>query len=119
LSDIPDKIIKEYNLKAKATKDGSVYIVANRGMYSLPQSGLLASEFLETRLNKQCYHQSKFVPGLWTHEWRPVQFTLVVDTSGVKSVGEEHAMHLKKTIQEHYTVTTECEGRRYISITLD
>jgi hypothetical protein len=29
LSDIPDEIIKEYNLKSKATKDGSIYIVAN------------------------------------------------------------------------------------------
>ena len=47
LSDIPYEIIKEYNLKAKATKDGSVYIVANCGMYGLPQSGLLANELLE------------------------------------------------------------------------
>ena len=47
LSDIPDEIITEYNLKAKATKDGSVYIVVNRGMYGLPQSGLLANKHLE------------------------------------------------------------------------
>ena len=98
LSDIPDKIIKEYNLKAKATKYGSMYIVANCGMYGLPQSGLLANELLETRLNKQDYHQSKLVPGLWTYEWRPVQFTLVVDNFGVKYVGEEHTMHLKKQL---------------------
>ena len=32
LSDILDKIIKEYNSKVKATKDGSVYIIANHGM---------------------------------------------------------------------------------------
>ena len=47
LSDIPDEIINEYKLKDKATKDGSVYIVANRGMYDLPQSGLLANQLLE------------------------------------------------------------------------
>ena len=37
LSDIPEEIIKEYNLKDKATKDGSIYIEANKGMYGLPQ----------------------------------------------------------------------------------
>ena len=47
LSDIPDEIIKEYNLKTKATKDGSVYIITNRGVYGLPQSGLLANHLLE------------------------------------------------------------------------
>ena len=63
LSDIPDKIIAEYNLKAKATKDGSVYIVANCGMYDLPQSGLLANDLLEKRLNEQGYYQNNLSLG--------------------------------------------------------
>ena len=62
LSDLPDEIIDEYKLKSKATKDGSVYIVANRGMYGLPQSGLLANQLLEKRLNKHGYHQSQYGP---------------------------------------------------------
>ena len=119
IRDIPDKIINEYNLKAKMTKNGSIYIRADRGMYGLPQSGLLANELLEKRLNKQGYRQSKLVPGLWKHDWRPVQFTLVVDDFGVKYVGKEHALHLKQTIENDYSVTTEWEGRRYIGITLD
>ena len=96
-----------------------MYIVANRGMYGLPQAGLLANQLLEKRLNKHGYHQSKLVPGLWTHDWRPVQFTLVVDDFGVKYVGKEHALHLKKALEADYTVTTEWEGKRYIGITLD
>ena len=119
LSDIPDEIINEYKLKDKATKDGSVYIVANRGMYGLPQSGLLANQLLEKRLNKHGYYQSKLVPGLWSHKWRPVQFTLVVDDFGVKYVGEEHALHLKAALEEDYSLTTEWDGKRYIGITLD
>ena len=47
LSDIPDEVIKEYKLREKATKNGSIYIKAKRGMYGLPQSGLLANELLE------------------------------------------------------------------------
>ena len=113
-SDLPDEIIDEYKLKSKATKDGSVYIVANRDMCGLPQAGLLANQLLEKRLNKHGYHQSKLVPGLWTHEWRPVQFTLVVDDFGVKYIVEEHALHLKKALEADYTVTTEWEGKRIL-----
>ena len=72
LSDIPEEIINEYNLRELAAPNGSVYIMAVRGMYGLPQAGLLANELLEERLNKAGYHQSKLVPGLWTHKWRPI-----------------------------------------------
>ena len=47
LSNNPDEVIKEYKLREKATPDGSIYIRAKQGMYSLPQSGLLAKELLE------------------------------------------------------------------------
>ena len=47
ITDLPDGIIAEYKLTEKATKDGSIYIKANKGMYGLPQSGLLANELLE------------------------------------------------------------------------
>jgi hypothetical protein len=88
-------------------------------MYGLPQAGLLANELLKKRLNKCGYRQRKLVPGLWKHEWRPVQFTLVVDDSGVKYVGKEHALYFKTTLEDHYGVTTEWDGKRYIGITLD
>ena len=119
MSDIPDEIIKEYKLKDKVTKNGSIYIMARKGMYGLPQSGLLANQLLEKRLNRHGYHQSKLVPGLWKHDTRPIQFTLVVDDFGVKYVGEEHALHLKSVLEEHYKVTTDWTGERYIGITLD
>ena len=69
MADIPDEIIKEYNLKEKATPDGSIHIEANKGMYGLPQASLLANELLEKRLNARGCHQSKLVPGLWKHKW--------------------------------------------------
>ena len=88
-------------------------------MYGLPQSGLQANELLEKRINKRGYQQSKLVPGLCQHEWRPIQFTLVVDIFGVKYVGKEHALYLKQTLEENYKVTTEWDGTRYIGITID
>ena len=104
--DIPDEIIKEYKLKEKTDAKGAVYIVANRGMCGLPQSGLLANKLLEKRLSKRGYQQSKLVPGIWKQGWRPIQFTLVLDNFGVKYVGKEHSFHLKKTLEENYKVTT-------------
>ena len=52
LSDIPDKITNKYNLKSKATKYRSVYIVDNHGMYGLLQSGLLANQLLEKMIEQ-------------------------------------------------------------------
>ncbi len=80
-------------------------------MYGLPQAGLLANELLEKRLNKHGYRQSKLVPGLWNHDTRPIQFTLVMDDFGVKYVGEEHAQHLKNTLEEHYKLTQDRHHR--------
>ena len=100
LGDIPDEIIREYKLRDIADND-CVFIEATRGMYGLPQAGLLANELLAKRLNKHGYHQSKLIPGLWRHEWRPIQFTLVVDDFGIKYVGREHAEHLKGVIEQH------------------
>ena len=119
LSDIPEEIIVEYKLRELATPDGSVYIEITKGMYGLPQAGLLANEQLEARLNKHGYKQSKLVPGLWRHSTRQIQFTLVVDDFGVKYIQQEDADHLKAVLEQDYTVTVDWSGRRYIGITLD
>ncbi len=68
ISNIPEEIINEYNLRDKVTESGHVYIEANKGMYGLLQAGLIANELLEKRLNEHGYRQSKLIPGLWTHD---------------------------------------------------
>ena len=83
------------------------------------QAGILAQQLLEKRLNKCGYHQSTLVPGLWAHEWIPIQFTLVVDDFGVKYTGEEHANHLKAVLNKDYTITHNWNGAKYVGITLD
>ena len=89
-------------------------------MYGLPQSGLLANDLLRRRLNTHGYQQSKLVPVLWKHDHRPIQFTLVlVNNSGVKYLGKVHTLYLKTVLEEHYKVTNDWTGSRYIGITLD
>ena len=119
LSNIRGKIIKDYNLLEKATKNESIYIKANKGMYGLLHARLLANKLLKKWLNTHGYWQSKLVPAIWKHDWHPIQFTLVVDDFGVRYVGKEHALHLKASLKEDYKVTTKWDGKLYISITLD
>ena len=119
LANLPEEIIQEYKLHDIATSNGSVHVEVRKGMYGLPQAGLLANLLLEKRLNKNGYFQSTIIPGLWTHTTRPIQFTLVVDDFGVKYVGEEHAEHLMSVLREFYAITHDWKGNKYIGITLD
>ena len=71
-------------------------------------------------LNKEGYFQDQYIPGLWAHKTRPIQFTLVVDDFGVKYNGREHAEHLLKVLRQHYeAVTDDWTGGRYLGIFLD
>ena len=88
-------------------------------MYGLPQAGLLAQQLLEERLNNKGYSQSTLVPGLWTHEWRTITFTLCVDDFGVKYTGAQHADHLMAILQEHYTISHDWSGSRYLGMDID
>ena len=119
LSDFPESVISHYNLGEKATPDGFVYVAIKRGMYGLPQSGILDQALLETRHNAHGYHQSRITPSLWTHEWRPICFTIVVDDFGVNYVGKEHADHLIKLIKENYDIIEDWEGKSYLGLTFD
>ena len=64
LCNIPNEIIKPYNLREKATPDGSVYVEIRKGVYGLTQAGLLANELLGKILAKHEYTQSRILPGL-------------------------------------------------------
>eukprot|EP00956_Cyclotella_meneghiniana_P045361 scaffold364543_cov146-Cyclotella_meneghiniana.AAC.1 len=119
LSDIPEDVQTHYNLREKATKDGFVYVEIRRGMYGLPQGGLIAQELLEERLNKRGFYQSKFTPGLWLHKTRNIQFALVVDDFGIKYVKDEDAQYLIDSITPFYDITIDKEGKRFIGLTLE
>jgi hypothetical protein len=119
IDDIPKEIIVEYNLQEKVTTDGHVYVEIQKGMYGLPQAGILAQQLLEQRLNQHGYSQSKAVPGLWTYATWPISFTLVVDDFGVKYVGKEHAMHLISILKQSYEISEDWTGSKYIGIIFD
>ena len=114
---IPQEIIEEYNLLSLVS-DGHVYIEVQKGMYGLPQAGILANQLLARRLAVHGYHQTKFTPGLWRHVTRPIQFTLVVDDFGVQYVGKEHAQHIIQALEHDYTVSQDWTGGLYCGVAL-
>jgi hypothetical protein len=72
---------------------------SRKGMYGLPQSGIIANKLLRKQLKPHDYYEVVNTPGLWKHESRPVIFTLVVDDFGIKYTGDEHAHHLIDTLK--------------------
>ena len=50
--------------------------------------------------------------------WQPIAFTLVVDDFGIKFIGDEHANHLKRLLQQYYNITVDWEGSKCVGISL-
>jgi hypothetical protein len=100
LSDMPKDVTVHYKLNKIATPEGYIYCKIQKGMYGLPQAGVIAQQLLEECLQMDGYHQSKTTPGLWTHGTHPISFSLVVDDFWVKYVGKENAQHLLDTVQK-------------------
>ena len=108
----PEDIIEEYDLRNKVDANVKVHCEVRRGMYGLPQAGIIAQELLEKRLLTAGYTQSKVTPGYRKHEWRPISFTLVVDDFGVKFIGAEHVQHLLQVLRQDYEIEEDWEGAR-------
>ena len=74
------------------TARGSVYHVSgsyvyariDKAWYGLKEAGRIAGDDIRGHLATFGYHESKFIPGFFTHDTRPINFTLVVDDFGVK-----------------------------------
>jgi hypothetical protein len=88
-------------------------------MYGLPQAGILANELLQRNLAKDGYRPTTHNHGLWTHDTRPISFSLVVDDFGVKYVGREHAEHLMACIKKNFNNSSDWNGTAYCGLTLD
>ena len=56
LSDIPDDVIEFYNLHSKVDKRGYEDTEIRRGMYGLPESGILAQKLFKRRLSTKGYY---------------------------------------------------------------
>jgi hypothetical protein len=104
---LPQEIMDKYDVTNIADANGWVYVEIQKGMYGLPQAGMLANKLLEKRLAIRGYYQCQHMPGLWCHMWRDITFCLVVDNFGIKTSSMADMKHLISSLQEHYSIAVE------------
>ena len=114
---IPEDIMLQYNL-APLVVNNNVLVEIRKGIYGLPQAGLIAQQRLNTHLSKHGYTPAASTPGLYIHHTRKTTFTLIVDDFGVKYHNKTDALHIINYLKEQYTITTDWTGKLYIGITL-
>ena len=51
INTFPEDVIKHYKLNEKVDTKGNVYVRVDKGIYGLPQAGLIAQKLLKKRLN--------------------------------------------------------------------
>ena len=114
---IPVEIMTQYNLYPFVHGDFVLFRI-DKGMYGLPQAGLLAQNRLVDHLATGGYTQSPTVPCLFRHATRNITFTLVVDDFGIKCHGKDDAEHLIATLKQLYEITVDWEGKQYLGYTI-
>jgi hypothetical protein len=119
LSNLPQEFVDLYDLTKIAEENGNVYIKVQKGMYGLPQAGILAHRLLEQWLNEHRYQQSQVTPELWKHLLRPISFTLCFNNFGVKYIGREHPKHLIEVLNMHYKCSQDWDGKKYLGMDID
>jgi hypothetical protein len=115
---VPPEIIKEYQCMDMVL-DEHIYAEVRKGMYGLPQAGILANKLLKQQLEPHGYQECIHTPGLWKHTTRPIMFALVVDDFAVQYIGRENTQHLLAALKQNYeAVTVDWEGKIFCGITL-
>jgi hypothetical protein len=89
---LPADIIDHYNLRKKAI-DGYVYMEIWKGIYGLPQAGIL-EQTTQKWLARHGYFKQFHTPGLCKHVSRPIWFNLCMDDVSIKYIGQENLQHL-------------------------
>ena len=119
LDHIPAEVIAKYNMD-KYKLNGAIVVEVNKGIYGLPQAGILAQDRLIKHLAAHGYHQAQHTPCLFKHESNSVSFTLVVDDFGIKYTNDADADHLLKSLRELYIMTEDrAHKQKYVGITID
>jgi hypothetical protein len=102
---IPLEIITQYALLTLVSHV-HIYIEVYKGMYCLPQAGIIINLLLAKRLAPHGYMQTKST------------FSLVVDDFGVKYEGLANVYHLIDALEQHCTISKDWTGGLYCGITL-
>lgn len=73
-------------------------------MYGLPHARSLEHDRLQIHMVKYNYTSCKHTPNLWTHDSRPIIFTLFVDDFVININGQHHTDYLINALIDLYSV---------------
>ena len=82
------------------------------------KKALLPKNYLQKKLGKYGYHQSKIVPGLWKHNTKPLCFTLCINNFAIKFTNMTDATHIIDALKKDYTITVDWDAEKYIELTI-
>lgn len=120
---LPDDIIAKYNLTEHLHhRHGfgeGILVRIDKGIYGLPQAGLLAHNRLNKHLATHGYHQTENTPCLYKHESRDTYFTLIVDDFCTATTSEADRDHFLATLRLLYEIKVDVTARKYIGITIE
>jgi hypothetical protein len=116
--DIPDEFIDKYKLTG-LNGDGWIYFKICQGCYGLPQAGILANDLLHSCLEAKGFYEAASTPGLWHHEWRPIQFCLIVDNFRVEYVGLEHFNYCLGVLKKFHGVKYNMAGNKFAGMDIE
>jgi hypothetical protein len=95
-----------------------VHLEMRCAIWGLPQAVILVNKRLCCKLAPFGYFKHVNTSGLWYHESRPIYFTLVDDSFGVKYINKDDADHFIASIKPMYTLTEDWTGDLYCGIAL-
>ena len=101
---IPPHVMELYKLH-DLVHNGYVYAEIRKGMYGLPQAGIIANKHLQSVLAPHGYTPAPITPGLWRHETRDIVFCLVVDDFAARYTTDDDIHHLLQALKMHYKVS--------------
>ena len=90
-----------------------------KGMYGLPQAGKTANNKFKLNLAKFGYEPAPITVGIWRHQTRPLQFSLIVDDFGIEYERQEDITHLLDSIKKIYKISEDWDRKLYCSLNLE
>jgi len=114
---IPKEVMDHYNLYPLA-HNGFIMTEIMKGIYGLPQAGILAKNLLEERLLEGGYYPAPNTPGLYLHKTRKISFTLWVDDFSIKYIDKTDVHHLITLLEKNYELKIDWNGNKYLGLSL-
>ena len=87
-------------------------------MYCLVQAGIIAHKALKEHLKPYGCALERITQGLWTHQYRDINSTLVLEIFGIRYRNKQDVDHLISALQAKYEVIQYWKGGLYCGITL-